>query len=472
MNKKNGFIHSIIYALLSQGISLCLSIVMSLFLPKILGVVDYSYFQLFLFYTSYSGLALFGLNDGIYLKNGGKAWEDIDKESIGNQWKISFIFQFVLVSLVILFLIIQNIFSFDPNRMFVLFATGIYLLIFNTWGYFGYVFQAVNQTEIYSKSVMLDRGFFILFLISLVFLNNYNYKIYILFYIISKLISAVYLIYLGKDLINYSLVNLKKIFLDMFDNMKVGLNLTIANLASMLILGSGRMFIDAYWGVEIFGKVSFSLSLTNFFLQFISQISIVLFPTLRKYDNNKLIDIYELINGIFLIILPIIYLAYPFVFFILSNWLPAYRESLYYLSILLPICIFDCKMSILNNTYFKVLRLEKEILKINIITMILSICLQFSCVKISNNIFLVLFGMVFSIAFRSTFSSIYISRLFKINYIKNILSEIFIAILFMFLSINFTGIIQFSLLLLTYLLYILFNYTIFKKIHYLRRYLK
>ena len=61
-----------IVAFSAQGISLFVSAIMSLVVPKILGLASYGYWQLFVFYASYSGFFHFGLNDGIYLIEGGE----------------------------------------------------------------------------------------------------------------------------------------------------------------------------------------------------------------------------------------------------------------------------------------------------------------------------------------------------------------------------------------------------------------
>ena len=52
-------------AFAAQFISLSVSVVMSLLVPKIVGVADYGYWQLFRFYTTYSGFFQLGLNDGV-----------------------------------------------------------------------------------------------------------------------------------------------------------------------------------------------------------------------------------------------------------------------------------------------------------------------------------------------------------------------------------------------------------------------
>ena len=76
--ERGGITGNLAYAVIAQGIGLLSSILTSLVLPKFLGVEDYAYWQLFLLYSSYSGFALLGLNDGIYLRLGGKRYFEVD----------------------------------------------------------------------------------------------------------------------------------------------------------------------------------------------------------------------------------------------------------------------------------------------------------------------------------------------------------------------------------------------------------
>lgn len=448
---KNTFIHNVVYAFLSQFISLSLSIIMSLFLPKMLGLTDYSYFQLFLFYSSYSGFLLLGLNDGIYLKSGGKKWSELDKKSIGIQWKLSIIFQMTCAAFVILFLLFTKS-KLDEDRIFVIIATSFYMLIYNTWGYFGYVFQAVNETKIYSKSIMIDRFGFLICIIMLFLFKNQDYRIYIILYTITKFLSMIYILYLGKEIVYSGFNNIRKYLSQAFENISIGCNLMFASIASMLILGIGRMTIDATWGIETFGKFSFALSLTNFFLQFISQVSMVLFPTLRTMQNEKQEKIFEFMNEIMFLFLPIIYLIYPFIMKMLSIWLPQYNESLYYLGILLPICLFDGKMSLLYNTYFKVRRFEKQLLYINLLTMILSAILSFISVFLFRNMYFVLISMVISITFRSLISSYFIENQLNSYFKIENCTEVLYSILFMFLMYKVGSTYTFIILSVCYII--------------------
>lgn len=421
------------YALGSQLISLLISILTSLILPKYLGVVDYGFYQLFIFYTTYVGFALFGLNDGIYLKFGGKKYEDLDKELLKIQYLYSLCFQLIIIIIIIPFLCLKDN-TLDRFNIYIF--TAIYMLISNTYGYFAFIFQAINWIKIYSISIMIERFFYAFFLLISLFFNIKFFEIYIIIVIISKFIAMIYCLLYSKEIVLIKTNRWKIGLKEMFSNMKIGINLMLANIASMLILGISRFLIDSNWGIEAFAKFSFSLSLANFFLMFINQVSMVLFPALKRINIENQKQIFDKINKILFIIMPFVYLAYLPLGVFVNLWLPQYSESVMYLAIILPICVFDGKMNLLYSTYFKMFRLEKQLLYINLITVCISCALALFGIYIINNIIFVIVGIVVSIICRSLISYLILSKYIDNTSGKmNIFIEVVMAFIFIILNL-------------------------------------
>lgn len=454
VKKKNKLIYNIIYAFFAQGVSLVLSVVMSLVVPKVLGVEQFGYWQLFIFYAGYVGFFHFGLNDGIYLKLGGRDYNDLDYSLLGSQFRMSVILE-TLFSFVFILLITYSI--TDINRSIVFVFTGIYLVISNAALFLGYIFQATNQTKLFSISVVIDRFLVLVFVIVLMLLDIRRFEIFVIFYIISKCISFIYCIKKAKKIVFSKHCPIADVVKEMWGNIVVGINLTFANIASMLILGSGRMVIDKIWGIETFGKLSLSISIANFFLVFISQVSMVLFPFLRQVSNTKLSQLYIDVNGILDVFMPVIFLLYFPMKVLLAMWLSQYSESIQYLGLLLPICIFDGKMQLLCNTYFKVLRKEKKILQYNVIAFLFSFIFSLLCGYALHNMYLIVIVMIAAIGLRSVISQNYIAGYFNQKVFGGIIQQILLIILFMIISWYCSNIIGFFLYLLIYGIYILLN---------------
>ena len=83
---KTSFLKNLSVAFVANLISLLGSTIITIFLPKFIGVTQYAYYQLYIFYTSYIGFLGLGWLDGIYLRYGGKFYDKIDKKLFSAQF--------------------------------------------------------------------------------------------------------------------------------------------------------------------------------------------------------------------------------------------------------------------------------------------------------------------------------------------------------------------------------------------------
>ena len=443
---------NIIVAFLAQIISIVLSISTSFFLPKVLEIDEFSYWQLYIFYISYIGIFHFGINDGVYLKYGGTSLNEIDKELISGQFKILCATEFIICSSIIFGLPKMN-----DSRTFVLKISCIYMFFFNTSLFAGYIFQTLNETKLYSYSVIIDKISFFILLNILYVSKNKSFKFYTISYLIGKIISSVYCYYYGGMVLFYKVRNWKRVGIETIDSIRTGVKLTVSSLSSMLIIGCGRMYIDKNFGVITFGKISFSLSLTSFVLAFISQISMVLFPYLRKIGETKALYLYRKISDILYFILPIFYFFYIPMKMFFTKWLPQYQDSMEYLSILFPICVFDAKMYLLYNTYFKVIRLENYLLIINIISATLSILSSIVSTYMLRSYLAIVISMVLVTIFRSVSSEYIIGRKNGLYNIVETIYSIIFTMIFYLSNLYFDEIYSLFSLLIFYCLYVILN---------------
>ncbi|EST12765.1 oligosaccharide flippase family protein [Sporolactobacillus laevolacticus] len=459
-NKSHSFIYNLFYAFAAQAISLFVSFLMSLIVPKLLGITEFGYWQLFIFYSGYVGFFHFGLNDGVYLKYGGNSYKDLDNKLLGSQFWASMLLQTVIAVGVIMY---AFIYTNNDARIFVLISAAVCLILVNASGFIGYIFQAVNLTRIYSLSVIIDKVFFIAAVFILLFIRETDFRPFVLLYLLSKFASLIYCIYKGKEIIFVHIQNLKTTFVEISKNIAIGINLMAANIASMLILGAGQLFIDQRWGINAFGKISFSLSLTNLFLVFLAQFSMVLFPALRQSGSDNLNHLYQKIRSNFALIFLAIPLFYFPMTYVLILWLPQYLESLRYMIFLLPLCIFEGKMQVLCNTYLKVLRKERVLLGVNLIAMLISFALIWISVYVIQSIVAVVVSMVFSVIVRSIIAENYLSKLMNISTLKFLVQEISLSLIFMVATWFLPSFMAFIIYLLAYIVYLFINKSLIKE---------
>ncbi len=425
--KDNGIWRNIVLALIAQVITLICSIAIAFIFPKFFNVEQYAYWQLFSFYIGYVGIFHFGFNDGIYLRLGGKHYENLKMPLLKAQINILIVMQIIISVGIIGYGVL---FQYDVQRKYVIILVGIYSLVNNIGTCFGYIFQAVNYTRWYSLSIILERVIFCLCAIMLVCNYIFNINLMILCYIISKTVALLYCLFKGRNIILCKAIPMHKAIYYYKSCIKSGIFLMMANLSATLILGIGRFVMDQVWGIQMFGKFSFANSITQFVLLFICQFSMVMFPNLRRQTKEKNIIIYSKIKNMFTYLgLPIYIMYIPCQIFI-SWWLPQYAESMRYMIILLPICLFDGKMNLLFNTYLKVFHCEKKMFIINITAVLFSIIFALVGAFVFNNEYVIIYGMVISIIFRSIIAEKQVNKLMKLRENHSYWIDVIVTILF------------------------------------------
>ena len=394
-------------AFASQGVSFLLSILVSLLVPKVLGVEEYGYWQLFIFYSSYTGFFTFGLADGVYLVEGGASRNTIDKRKVNSSLWLALAYEIPIAIVVVLLCALMD---FGQEREFVISATAAYFVISSSWSSLGFVFQAMNETRLYSFAVMANKIAFLIPLIALLLSGCASFEPFVVCYALSHCCSLLYCVWKGRDFLAAGLCSLTQTVRVSLGYIRVGVKLMLANIASTLILGVARFLIDAEWGIATFGRLSFSLSMVNFFLAFVSQASMVLFPALRQSNEDERLRIFSGMRDTLTILLPAAYLlCFPLIWLI-GLWLPQYQSCLHYFVYLLPLCVFDGKMNLLGTTYFKVLREESTLLKVNVATAALSLVGTLIGIYILQSIDAVICAVVIALAFRSLLSEEIISK--------------------------------------------------------------
>lgn len=431
--------------------------VLTLIVPKVMNMEDYGYWQLYVFYTGYVGFLHLGWCDGIYLREGGKEYSTLNKDIYKSQF-ISIILLQIIFGIII---ISVSLFVFnDFDKLFVIIITSLNALFCIPCTMLSYILQCTGKIKEYSLSNSIGRLVYFFTSILLIIIGIHDYKVILMADILGWIVSLFYSIWVCKDIIKSKLINLALLMKEIKLNINIGSKLMLANIASSLILGVIRISMEGQWDIVTFGKVSLSLNFCNLLLIFINAVSIVLYPILRNIERINLLKIYKIIDTIMLISLfLLLFLYFPMEWFI-KLWIPQYSVSITYMAILFPICIYEAKTSLLINTYFKVLRLEKTLLVINIFIFLLSSFLSYITVFILCDINLTIFLIVFILGLRCTLSEIYIRKKININntYVlgNSILEETILSLSFIFsawLIQNYRGFLIYSLIYTLYIVY-------------------
>ena len=289
--------------------------------------------------------------------------------------------------------------------------------------------------------------FYVMFIV-----NNTNFKLIIVVDFLAKLLVLTVMIYKCKELWLGENISISNALKEFKANISVGVKLLIANLLGMLIIGLGRFMIQIFGSIEDFATYSFGITITGLILTAITSFSLVLYPILKRMDKNNYSKYFKHINNALT----------SFNFFALLLYYPAYwgviifynkfSELLPYLNLLFVIVILQGKMSVLNNTFYKVLRKEKEMLIANVSSVLFFVIFSSILFYFMESIWSIAFSTFVTMITRVYASEIYLKKQISIKF-EN---KLFFEVLYIFIFIVTTSFIdlELGLLLFTVLFFI------------------
>lgn len=439
------------YTFTSNILATLISMIVTLIVPKLIGVESYGYFQLYMLYITFLGIFHFGLVDGIYLRIGGKRYSELNSNDFSNEFLI---FEILEVTVSILGIIVTLLFVPDADKAFVLVSSAICLVIYNSDIFIQFILLATSQMKRYSLFIIADRLTYFILLVVLLFMGITSYKQLIFIDLLARFLILLIAIKKNKNL----LLNFKFPLTGVIRLIKIDINsgykVTLGGIAGIFITGIVRFFIENRWGIRVFGQVSLSFTLSNLLMVFVNAISLVIFPVLKTTSNTQLPKMYIQLRTVLMVVLLGCLVFYAPVASLIGLWLPKYADSLNYLALMFPMVIFNSKTAMLITTYLKSLRLEKYILITNLVSVGVSALLAYIAVFILNNQILSIIVIVVGIAVRSIYSEVIVSKRLKISVISDIFLEVALSTIFMYVSWNLSPVFSTVIYLFVYLIYL------------------
>lgn len=442
------------YTFLANLVSILISLITTLIFPRYFGVEEFGYWQLYVFYTSYTVFSDLGVCCGILLKYAGKQEKELDKKVIASQfWTLN-------IYITTLFFFLGSaclLLGIGADNKFIVITICIYGILIIPRFFVIYLFQATYQINKYVIITILDRSIFIVFAFLGMIIGDKRYEVLIFADLTAKLATLILGLLFSRDMLFHRLNFDYQCRSELYDNIKSGSKLLLASITGQLVLGIIRFSIQDIWDISTFGKVSLTLSISNLLITFIGGISEVLFPILRRVSKNKLAGYYKHMRVLILTPTFGLLLFYVPIKEILNAWLPQYSDGLKYMALLFPICIFAVKNDILVAIYQKVLRQEKTMLLVNCITVVLSGLSTSVFAYLLKNLTITIISIVGIFAFRAFLSETLLLKSFGIRLKAEPIIELLIVFIFIYLNWFNYGMISMLGYFIVYVLYLFYK---------------
>ena len=444
MEQSKKITKNLILSLSAQVVSLVTSFVMGFIVPKFIDKTQYAYWQTFLLYFGYVGILHFGLLDGIVLKYSQYDYDQLDKARIRSQFQVLLWFTSIVC---ILTCFVSSLFM-DGVSLWIVCLVAVGIIVRNIFTYETFTFQITNRINYYAFTVILQKVIYAVLVILLITLRVKDFYWYCIADLAGDFFAFFIASFKNKGLHFGKGIPFIENIKETFENVGSGIFLMVANLTGMLLVGGAKMVIQWRWTEEVFAELSFAFSVSNLFLTFVTAISVVLFPSLKRMKQEEIPDFYGKLRGM---ISPLLFGALVLYFpvcQILKFWLPQYTVSLGYLGILLPMIVFSSKVNLLTNNYLKVYRKEKVMLIVNLIFVLFGFTAFILTAYVLNNVKVLLFSVVITIALSSMVSEIIVMQVIKKERYVDFIVEIAMTVIFVM-------IVRFTTLWLGFALYVL-----------------
>ena len=355
LNKRNKTLGSIVKVTISNVLKLLAGVLVGFLLPKIIGITDYGFYKTFTLYATYIGLAVLGISDGIYLKFGGKSYEELNNGSFHMYTIILFLLQ-VFLSIVIA---IVALFFLQDNYRIIFVALAVYVVTNNMTVYYQMISQITCRFNEFSmrttiQSFITSGIVFVLWLVNKYTEVEIKYWHYLILYLTMFLFLMSWYMVTYKDITFKKVKFSKDVFLQIFRFIKIGFPLMISNLCSTLILTIDRQFVNILFNTDIYAVYAFAYNMLSLITTATSAIATVLYPIFKRSTLNELRNKYGIFISLVLMFVFVCLLVYfPLCWFV-NAYLPQYSESLAIFRVILPGLAFSAPITIVMHNYYKI----------------------------------------------------------------------------------------------------------------------
>lgn len=433
MNERvNLFARNVIFAVGANISRIFTTLILTLILPKVMSVEAYSEWQLYHFYATYLVYSTLGWTEGLYMKYGGIRYQDLDKRRISSQiWGIAaHEAVFACIALLAGGILLS---AGDVKRQLLLGAV-LYMVFHVVLCQLQAVLQAANRISDYARLYTGERILFLIAALGCIVIGQTGFQGFILVEILSNVVLTAYAVYLCRDIVFTRPLPFRSMLNEEKELIGIGCSVSLASFLGQLVIGVVRFGVEQRWGTIAFGQLSLSFSMANMAVTCITAVSIVIFPVLKRLDRNKADHLYLPIRDLLTFPMFGVLLFYAPAKYLLTLWLPEYGDSIRYLAVLLPFCIFEVRNSVLACTYLKVWMGQKYIMYANIATLAVSVLVTWLTVYVLGNIDLAAVSIMGLYALKTVLTEQAVKKYINIRLALFNIQELLLTAVFMILS--------------------------------------
>lgn len=357
----SSFRKNMLLALGAQAVALGVGLIKSLVLPAAMSVEGFAYWQVYVLYSGFVGVCAFGYTDGVYLLYGGYDYKDLPLDRLRGANRVYGIFLAALSAAIGCLSMLGD----DGLRSFTFVFVALDVFVLCLSGLCTYVLQVTNQFKRYSFCTVVDKVIFLAAAVCVAAVGFTDFRLFVVIDAATKVIALACFVWFCRGVFFGRASALVTSSREALLYARTGISLMFANFSGMLISNLGRLIIDWLGDLASYAYYSFGNSVTNLVLTFVTAVSSVLYPKLKRVSDGDLDSYYVRIDKVMLPIAAVgLLLYFPAAWFV-GAFYAKYSPVLAYLNVMFVSAVYQARMGILVNTFYKTLRMERKMFLAN-----------------------------------------------------------------------------------------------------------
>ena len=264
-------------------------------LPRFIGVEQYGYYQLYLFYSSFTNVSYFGWTEGIYLRFGGQYYEKLDRSLYCTQFWLLGLYEVILF---LLFFLCSLHVVDDASKHIVIGCMCVAAVAMCLRWFINSIYQATARMKELAVLVITEKLLGIVGVAVLLLLGYRGFEWIIWADVASKYIAVLLGVWYCRDIVFSKFKLSAGVFREIWENISAGVRLMLASLCSSLIISVVRYGVQLKWDIATFSRVSLTLSASNAIVMAINAVALVIYPMLRRTSENQQPAIYGVMRTV------------------------------------------------------------------------------------------------------------------------------------------------------------------------------
>jgi O-antigen/teichoic acid export membrane protein len=387
VDEKNKFVKSTLLVIVSNGVLLLSGLLSGFVIPKLLGVEDYAFFKTFTLYASYVSLFQFGFINGIFLRYGGKDFDQLNQGRFRLYSKCLFIVQLLISALII----VAAFAFFSGQTRIVVLLLAPYLFSINCMSYFQQISQITRNFKEYSLLLILQSALkiisiILLWIVSIARIQNLvSFSFYGISYVCIFAILLGYYVFAYRRIIFGKSDKFSEAKADLLSLLKEGIPLLLADFVVTLVYECDRQVVDIGFDKPTFAFFSFAYTITGLVTSLLSGISTVLYPTLKRMGEQERSSLFPKSVSLMIIAGFALIISYFPMAIVIEKWLPNYVSSIPVLKVILPGVAISATINIVIQNYYKTENKNILYFIISLAVLILAIGSDLACYFLFHN---------------------------------------------------------------------------------------